>query len=77
MKRKLYQDLLRWKKESQGRSALLINGARRVGKSYLAKQFGEKEYKSMIMINFTYVDKEVLKIFEEDATDLDMFFSKI
>ena len=48
-KRKLYQQMLEWKKNSAGKTALLIDGARRVGKSFLAKAFGENEYKSYIM----------------------------
>ena len=52
MKRKLYNKLLNWKQEQNGKSAILLNGARRVGKSYLAKQFAENEYKSHIIIDF-------------------------
>ena len=46
MKRKIYDKLLKWKEESQGETALLIDGARRVGKSYIVRKFAEKEYKS-------------------------------
>ena len=52
MKRKIYQDLLDWKKTTKGRAALLIEGARRVGKSYIVKEFAEKEYKSYVLIDF-------------------------
>lgn len=48
MKRKIYQDLVKWKKESNGKTAILIEGARRVGKSYIAEEFAKK------IINLTY-----------------------
>lgn len=62
LKRKIYNRLLRWKKESNGRTALLIEGARRVGKTYIIKKFGENEYESYILIDFSYMSKN-LKIF--------------
>ncbi len=74
MKRKIYDKLLSWKQESKGKTALLIDGARRVGKSYIAKEFGEKEYKSLIFIDFNNVQKQVLDLFENYLTDLDSFF---
>ena len=49
MKRKIYEKLLDWKHKEAGRTALLIDGARRVGKSYIAKEFAEAEYKSHIL----------------------------
>ena len=52
MKRKIYGQLLDWKKNDKGSSAILIDGARRVGKSYIAEEFGRREYKSYILINF-------------------------
>ena len=52
MKRKLYEKLVEWKQKSQGRSAVLIQGARRVGKSYIAEQFAKTEYDSYILIDF-------------------------
>ena len=48
MKRKIYEKLVKWKNESNGKSAILIDGARRVGKSYIAKDFAENNYKSYI-----------------------------
>ena len=50
MRRKIYQELLDWKQCSNGKSALLIEGARRVGKSYSVKEFAEREYKSYVLI---------------------------
>ena len=52
MKRKIYQDLIKWK-EKNGRTALLIEDARRVGKSYIVHEFAQKEYRSFIMIDFS------------------------
>ena len=77
LKRKIYQKLLDWKNTSNGKTALLIKGARRVGKSFICKQFGENEYKSMVFIDFSNPDKEIIEIFENDSTDFDLFFSKI
>ena len=77
LQRKIYQKLLSWKNTSKGKTALLIKGARRVGKSFICRQFGENEYKSMIFIDFTNPDREVIEIFENDSTDFDLFFSKI
>ena len=77
LKRKIYDKLLHWKETSQGQSALLIDGARRVGKSYIAKAFAEKEYKSYILIDFANVDKDIVDVFLHDKRDLDMFFAKL
>jgi len=75
--RKTYQKLLDWKKRSNGSTVILLNGARRVGKSFLCRQFGKNEYKSMILIDFGNVSKEVKDIFENDSANLDMFFTKL
>ena len=48
--RKIYQHILQWKQENQGKSALLIEGARRIGKSTIVEQFAQREYKSYILI---------------------------
>jgi len=77
LKRKLYQKILEWKNESNGASALLIDGARRVGKSFLCRQFGENEYRSYILIDFANISKDVLDIFENESVDLDLFYAKI
>lgn len=69
-KRKLYEKMLRWKQEKDGATALLIQGARRVGKSTLAEEFAKHEYKSYIIIDFTEASKEVVKLFD-DISDLD------
>ena len=74
MKRKIYDALLTWKANDSSRTALLIDGARRVGKSYIAEEFAKKEYKSYILIDFNKVNKEVKSIFEDYLDNLDNFF---
>ena len=53
MRRKIYEEILKWKKRSAGQTALLIDGARRVGKSYIAEKFAAAEYKSYLLIDLT------------------------
>jgi predicted AAA+ superfamily ATPase len=77
LKRKAYDRLLNWKKGSGGKTALLIDGARCVGKSYIAEELGKNEYKSFITINFSEVAQAVKEVFENDLEDLDLFFSKL
>lgn len=75
-KRKLYNEMLRWKESRKGTSALLIKGARRVGKSTLAETFAKNEYKSYILIDFSKTSKQVDALFE-DMMNLDMFFFQL
>lgn len=77
IQRKLYDDMLRWKKESNGNSALMIDGARRVGKSFLCEQFAKNEYKSYIVVDFGNVSEDILNLFKYDGTNLDLFFAKL
>ena len=74
LKRKAYDTLLKWKHESAGKTALLIEGARRVGKSTLARTFGETEYKSCLVIDFFQAPAEVKQYFEDYRTDFDSLF---
>ncbi len=74
MKRKIYQELLTWKQEASGKTALLIDGARRVGKSYIAAQFAKNEYKSHIMIDFNRASQDIMNVFNEYLSDLDTLF---
>lgn len=74
MKRKIYNELLKWKEKESHRTALLIDGARRVGKSYIAEKFGANEYKSYILIDFFQAGNEVKDLFENYLNDLDTFF---
>ncbi len=75
-KRKIYASLKKWKEESNGKTAVLIEGARRVGKSTVVKEFAKNEYKSFILIDFANVSKEVLSIFD-DVANLELFFSRL
>lgn len=75
-KRKLYTEMLQWKQDSNGTSALLIKGARRVGKSTLAKEFAKHEYDSFIAIDFAKCSKEVRDLFD-DISDLDYIFMRL
>lgn len=77
MQRKIYEQIKQWKNRSQGTSALLIEGARRVGKSYIAEIFAQNEYKSYILIDFSLPRPGTLACFEEDSYDLDIFFAKL
>lgn len=73
MRRKIYDTLLAWKKEG-GKTALLIDGARRVGKSYVAEEFAKAEYKSYILIDFNRASKDVTDLFDRYLDDLDTLF---
>ena len=74
MKRKIYQTLLEWKNRSAGTSAIMLDGARRVGKSYIAEEFAKREYESYLLIDFATVTKDVKRFFNDYLGDLDMFF---
>lgn len=71
--RKIYQQMLQWKEENQGKTALLIEGARRIGKSTIAEQFAKQEYKSYILIDFNKATATVKSLFN-DLMDLDYTF---
>ena len=68
--------MLRWKNEQNGSSALLIKGARRVGKSTLVEEFAKNEYESYILIDFSISSKEINELFE-NMRDLDYFFFRL
>lgn len=74
MKRKIYADLEKWKKDGAGKTALLIDGARRVGKSYIAEAFAKAEYKTYILIDFNKADEDVKDLFIHYLNDLDTLF---
>lgn len=75
-RRKIYDKLLEWKTESDGRTALLIDGARRVGKSTVVEEFAKNEYESYILIDFSRASKAVKELFE-DISDLDYLFLQL
>lgn len=72
-KRKIYDKILQWKNENEGRTALLIEGARRIGKSTIVKEFAQREYKSYIIIDFNKVSEEIRALFD-NLLDLDYIF---
>ena len=72
-RRKLYSKLLKWKNDSQGRTAILVEGARRVGKSTLVEEFAKKEYETYILIDFNRAPLHIRNLFD-DLTDLNRIF---
>ena len=72
--RKIYKKLLAWKQDASGEKALLIEGARRIGKSTIAEEFGKMEYKSYILVDFNDVSNVVKDAIEKYLNDLDTFF---
>lgn len=77
LKRKIYDRLISWKQRSNGETALLIDGARRVGKSFIAELFARQEYRSHIIIDFGNVSKDIIDLFEHESSDLDLFYAKL
>lgn len=77
MKRKIYQQLLDWKKNRKGEVALLIEGARRIGKSYIVEAFAQNEYESYIIIDFSKVNPKVKEFFDLYLDDLDTLFMSL
>lgn len=75
-KRKIYERMLQWKQESNGNTALLIKGARRIGKSTIAEEFARKEYESYIIIDFSVADDAVKELFSH-ISDLNYFFLRL
>lgn len=73
-KRKIYDKLLEWKNSFSGEKALLIEGARRIGKSTIVEEFGKNEYKSYLLIDFNDASSVVKEAFENYLNDLDTFF---
>lgn len=72
MKRKIYDKLVQWKNEKNGTTALLIEGARRIGKSYIAEEFAKREYESYILIDFTKTEPRVIRWFYDYLEDIDI-----
>lgn len=77
LKRKIYDELVNWKNCSKGKTSIMIDGARRVGKSYIAEQFAKSEYKSYILIDFGRATTDVLDLFINESNDFDLFFAKL
>lgn len=74
MNRKIYDTLLEWKRTSNGRSAVMIDGARRVGKSFIAEEFARNEYAAHLVVDFAKASRRVKGYFEDYLDDLDTFF---
>ena len=74
MKRKIYERLKQWKTDDSGNTALLIDGARRVGKSYIVEEFAKEEYKSYILIDFNRAGREIQDLFSNYLNHLDTLF---
>lgn len=77
MKRKIREQLLKWKREEASETALLVEGARRVGKSFSVLEFAKAEYRSHVLVDFNKAPAVVKGFFENDLEDLDAFFRKI
>ena len=76
-KRKIYDKLLKWKNESNGKSAILVEGARRVGKSTIVEEFARNEYDDYILLDFAKETKDIKQNFEENIGDLTAFFRNL
>lgn len=75
-KRKIYGKMLEWKQQSEGKTALLIEGARRIGKSTVVEEFAKNEYESYILIDFAKASKDIRNLFE-DMSDLNYLFLQL
>lgn len=75
-RRKIYDEMVEWKVNRSNRYALLIKGARRVGKSTIAEEFARREFKSYILIDFAHTSKEIIELFD-DTYNLDFFFLQL
>jgi predicted AAA+ superfamily ATPase len=73
-KRKIYNKFLSWKQEANGQKALLVEGARRIGKSTVVEEFAKQEYKSYIIIDFAKASDDVKSYFHLHLNDLDTFY---
>ena len=76
-KRKIYDKLLEWKRSSAGRSALMVDGARRVGKSFIVEAFAKREYRSYLLIDFNRPRPGAVEAITEESNDLDFLFAKL
>jgi hypothetical protein len=77
LQRKIFDKMLAWKHNSNGKSALLIEGARRTGKSTIASKLGKEQYDSYVLLDFAIASKKIKENFHENLNDLDTFFQII
>lgn len=75
-KRKIYAEMLEWKENRSEKYALLVKGARRIGKSTIVEEFAKNEFRSYILIDFAHTSKTILDLFD-DTYDLDFFFLQL
>lgn len=75
-KRKIYNKMVEWKRNSGGRTALLVEGARRIGKSTIVEEFAKNEYAVHLIIDFTVASKAVISLFD-DLSDLNRIFLQL
>lgn len=75
-RRKIYDKLVEWKETAEGKTALLVEGARRIGKSTVVETFAKREYKTYILIDFSVASKSIRALFD-DMSDLDYFFLQL
>ena len=75
-RRKVMDELRNWKEKYSGKYSVLLQGARRVGKSTIAENFAKENYKSYILVDFSRISKEVLEVFD-DISNLDIFFLRL
>ena len=76
IKRKIYDKILDWKESAKGTKALLVEGARRIGKSTVVEEIGKKEYKSYILIDFNMASKKIFNLFD-NLNEMDVFFQTL
>lgn len=77
MKRKIYNKLIEWKERDKGSTAVLIEGARRIGKSYIAEEFARNEYEDFLLVDFSVAPPEITGLFEKYMHNLDDFFERL
>ena len=77
MRRKITDIIKKWSLEDSKECALLIDGARRVGKSFIVEEFAKAEYPAYLMINFKYVGHDIKETFAEYLSDIDRFFERL
>ena len=77
LKRKIYKSFLDWKANWAGKRALLVQGARRIGKSTIVEEFAKNEYETYILINFQSDLGKIEQLFKNDISDLDTFFRNL
>jgi uncharacterized protein len=77
MKRKVYRQLLDWKQNRHGEVALLIEGARRIGKSYIVEEFAKNEYDSYLLLDFSRVSPKIIELFDLYLDDLDTLLASL